>query len=237
MKPLDSSFCFSLLIILLSLGSCISEKFDTNANQAEALSTAVSIPPDTIAMVTDTNERQIPEISSAAESGDTAKNADDQAETSYAYGRVRFGMSKTEVEACNAKKQRLVHYTYHFTYSFNNRGELYAIYIHSDPEKAIYYETRLQRKYDNLCRIVSEKYGNKNQCGQLPSIFDVMNSKTMYVVKWQLAEKRIQIGVSQKQLDAYTAFCKISHPVMEKEALEYEYTKKNKKWKEASEKF
>ncbi|MBL0083608.1 MAG: hypothetical protein IPP37_14825 [Saprospiraceae bacterium] len=237
MKPLDSSFCFSLLIILFSLGSCISEKFDTNANQAEALSTAVSIPPDTIAMVTDTNERQIPEISSAAESGDTAKNAGDQAETSYAYGKVRFGMSKSEVEACNAKKQRLVHYTYHFTYSFNNRGELYAIYIHSEPEKTIYYETRLQSKYDNLCRIVSEKYGNKRKCGQLPSIFDVMNSKTMYLIKWQLAEKRIQIGVSQKQLDDYTVICKISHLAMEEEAIKFEYAKKNKKWKEASEKF
>ena len=130
-----------------------------------------------------------------------------------------------------------MHYTYHFTYLFINKGQLYAIYIHSEPEKAIYYETCLQSKYDNLCRSVSEKYGNKKQCGQLPSIFDVMNSKTMYVVKRQLTEKRIQIGVSQKQLDAYTAFCKLSHPVKEKEAIEYEYTKKNKKWKEASEKF
>ena len=237
MKPLNSSFCFLLLIILLSLGSCISDKIDTHANPVEEQPSTALISPETIEKMNPSNERLVLEINTTEVNGDTSKNSVDQVETSFAYGMVKFGMSKTEVEACNAKKQRLVHYTYHFTYSFNNKGQLYAIYIHSEPEKAIYYETRLQSKYDNLCRIVSEKYGNKKQCGQLPSIFDVMNSKTMYVVKWQLTEKRIQIGVSQKQLDAYTAFCKISHTVMEKEAIEYEYTKKNKKWKEASEKF
>lgn len=154
-----------------------------------------------------------------------------------AYGNLFFGMHPDQVVQSNDARQKLASYYYHFDYSYNNNKELYAIYLRSDPEMAIYYETRLQNKYTNLCRIITEKYGGKNKCGILPSIFEVMNNKTMYLSKWQNEGKKIQMGIQQTDLNAYTVICKISNPEMEIQAKKEKYIKDNKKWIDASKKF
>lgn len=237
MKPLDSSFCSSLLIILLSLGSCSEDKVGTSANQVKELPSIVSKSTQRTEILTDTNSGQNAEISLIETKTDSLDRVGEWIDSTYAYGLVKFGMSKKEVEVCNAKKQRLLNFTYEFNYSFNHNGQLYAIYLNSEPEKAIYYETRLQSKYGNLCRIISEKYGNQKKCGQLPSIFDVMNSKTLYLATWRLDHKLIQLGITQVDLNGYKVLCKISNPAMEKEAKHQEYLKKNKKLINAADKF
>lgn len=154
-----------------------------------------------------------------------------------AYGNLFFGMHPEQVVQSNDARQKLASYYYHFDYSYNNSKELYAIYLRSEPEMAIYYETRLQNKYTNLCLIITEKYGGKNKCGVLPSIFDVMNNKTLYLSKWQIENKKIQIGIQQTDLNAYTVICKIANPAMENLAKKEKYIKDNKKWIDASKKF
>jgi len=155
----------------------------------------------------------------------------------FAYGKLSFGMSQAQVKAINPERQKLADYYYHFTYRFNRKNELYAVYLHSEPSKAIAYETDLQAKYTNLCKVISEKYGYKSRCGSLPSIFDVMNNRTLYLTTWKISEKKIQIGIQQEQLDAYKVVCKISHMLREKAAQKEKYLKDNKKWIDASKKF
>ncbi|MBK8699448.1 MAG: hypothetical protein IPN29_07850 [Saprospiraceae bacterium] len=182
----------------------------------------------------------IPDISRdsvSIENPDSLPEEDLNDDADNAYDRLKFGMTLQEVNDLNEAKQKLVNHCYRFSYSFNDKGELYAIYLRSDAEKAIYYETRLQSKYSNLCRIISEKYGNKDNCGTLPSIFEVMNNKTMFLAKWRLENKLIQVGITQVELNGYKVLCKISNPVMEQEAKRQNYLKKNKKRIDASEKF
>jgi len=154
-----------------------------------------------------------------------------------AYDKLFFGMKKEEVNALNNSSQKVGRYIYKFAYKYNGDGELYRIDIKSSTEKTIHYETNLQAKYSNLCRVVSEKYGKKSSCGALPSIFDVMNAKRYKMVEWQSGEKVIILYLVYSSMDAYYTECRIVHKSMEKAENERLYRVKNKDIIESSEKF
>lgn len=222
------SFCIFCCLSLLTLGSCKDEKSKTQTiNDHKAIPLAnreISLPQNDTAGIGDDTMLVVDTI--------VPKNYDE-----FAFGKLSFGMNPNQVKALNPGRQKLADFYYHFTYRFNRNNELYAIYLHSEASKAIVYETDLQAKYTNLCRVISEKYGNKSRCGSLPSIFDVMNNRTLYLASWKISEKKIQIGIQQEQLDAYKVVCKISHISREKAAQKEKYLKDNKKWIDASKKF
>ena len=62
----------------------------------------------------------------------------------------------------------------------------------------------------------------------MPSIFDVMNNHTMYLAKWHLQNKNIDLGIQYDALNAYRVVCKISQPQLEKQQKE-KYNQVNKK--------
>lgn len=155
----------------------------------------------------------------------------------HAFDKLEFGMHADEVRTLITPTLKLGKYNYRLTFLYNQNKELYALHIKSAEVKAIQYEGDLQALYMNLCRIISEKYGNRKSCRQLPSIFDVMNAGTYYTNKWDSGEKSIKLGVVQTQLNGYLVQCKISHTEMEKEEKERLYKIKNKDIIDASEKF
>lgn len=154
-----------------------------------------------------------------------------------AYDKLFFGMQKEEVESLNKSREKIGLYSYNFVFKYNGDGELYRIDIKSSSEKTIHYETHLQAKYANLCRVVSEKYGKKSLCGALPSIFEVMNAKQYKMVEWQSGEKAIILYLVYASMDAYYTECRIVHKSMEKAEKERLYRVRNKDIIESSEKF
>lgn len=229
------SFCILLSLLAFGLVSCRKDNFSPAKVMPENADTFSQI--ESPAESLDTTWQPSFSDTTVTEDTMTLSSSQDEGLKNFAYGNLTFGMSPQEVKEANAGKQKLADYHYNFTYRYNNRKQLYAIYLYSEPEKVIYYETRLQDKYSNLCRIIAEKYGHKNKCVTLPSIFEVMNSQTLYLSKWQTADKKIQLGIQQDQLDAYRVVCKISHPAMEEVAKKEKYNRDNKKWIDASEKF
>lgn len=154
-----------------------------------------------------------------------------------AYDQLTFGMKKHEVNQLNKTRQKIGNFSYNFNYLYNGVGQLYKIIIKSAPEKTLYYETNLQSKYTNLCRVITEKYGKKSSCGMLPSIFDVMNAKLFKMVEWQDEDKKIILSLRYTSLDSYYVECSIVHKMMEKEENIRLYRLKNKDIIEASKKF
>lgn len=154
-----------------------------------------------------------------------------------AYDKLTFGMQKHEVNQLNKARQKIGNFSYNFNYLYNGAGQLYKITIKSEPEKTLYYETNLQPKYSNLCRVIAEKYGKKSSCGMLPSIFDVMNAKLFKMVEWQDEDKKIVLSLRYTSLDSYYVECSIIHKMMEKEENIRLYRLKNKHIIEASKKF
>lgn len=160
-----------------------------------------------------------------------------QPETTFAFDKLKFGMHPVEAKKLLTPMATLGKYTYKITPSYNQNKELYLVRIKSSEIKAIAYEADLQAQYFNLCRVISEKYGGKKSCRELPSIFDVMNAGTMYLNKWDSGEKSIKLGIAQPGLNSYIVICRISHKTMEK--LENEQLKRirDKDIIKASEKF
>jgi hypothetical protein len=154
-----------------------------------------------------------------------------------AYDQLTFGMQKNEVNQLNKASQKIGNFSYNFKYLYNGAGQLYKITIKSEPEKTLYYESNLQRKYSNLCSVIAEKYGKKSSCGMLPSIFEVMNAKLYKMVEWQDEDKKIILSLRYTSLDSYYVECSIIHKMMEKEENIRLYRLKNKHIIEASKKF
>ena len=155
----------------------------------------------------------------------------------FAFGKFKFGMTKAEVHQLNKSRQKLGLHYYNFSYAFNGKGELFAVTIFSDSKKALYYERSIQPIYTNLCRVIAEKYGKKSSCGVLPSVFDVMNSGTLWINTWTINEKKIRLGIKANKLDSYVVICKIVHIPMESAENKRMYRIKNKHIIESSEKF
>jgi hypothetical protein len=168
---------------------------------------------------------------------DTVIVVNSNSDSVQAFDQLMFGMHADEVKRLIKSKVKLGKYTYSLSFAYDQNKELYAINITSSEVKAIQYEGALQSMYLNLCKIISEKYGNKRSCRELPSIFDVMNAGTFYTNKWENGEKSIKLGVVQTQLNGYIIKCRISHSTMEKEENARLYKIKNKNIIDASEKF
>lgn len=155
----------------------------------------------------------------------------------FAFGKLKFGMTKAEVHQLNKSRQKLGLHYYNFSYAFNGKGELFAVNIFSDSKKVLYYERDVQQLYTNLCKVIAEKYGKKSSCGVLPSVFDVMNAETLWVNNWTNGDKKIKLGIRANKLESYDVICKIVHIPMEKAENKRMYRLKNKHIIESSEKF
>jgi hypothetical protein len=148
-----------------------------------------------------------------------------------------FGMDKNSTEQNNKNRQVLGKYQYNFSYSFNQKGELYAIHLTSDAEKAITFDTALKAKYDNLNKIIHTKYGEPINKRGYPSIFDVQNAKTLWLNSWEEGAKQIRLGLVETDLNKYKVRCRICDTEMEKEEMEHARDIKNKDIIEAAKKF
>lgn len=155
----------------------------------------------------------------------------------YAFGRLEFGMTKEQVAELNPYRQLLGKHYYNFSYSYNGSGELYKISIFSDAVKAVEYETGTGGKYYNLHQIISMKHGDPTGSRYVPSIFDVMNSGTLWINKWVSGKREIRLGIRERKLDSYDVLCTITETEMEKKESERLFRIRNKDIIEASEKF
>jgi len=168
---------------------------------------------------------------------DSIKNAEYEMMQKTAFGDLRFGMQKNEAESINSKKQQLGKYNYNFQNLYNGDNELYAVMMNSDGEKAISFDDALKNKYNNLYKIIETKYGSSTARREFPSIFEVQESKSYWVNKWDLGNKQIVLGIKENSLNNYAVYSKISDlPMQEAEAKRLNDIK-NKDVIEAAEKF
>lgn len=165
----------------------------------------------------------------------TSPEADQLAE--HAFDQLYFRMSSKEVDSLGDKRSVLGKYPYHFNYTLNQLDELYSITIYSQEVRSIEYETTLQAIHHNLCRIISERYGKKENCGTLPSLFDVMNAGSLTTQQWKVDAKTINLGIRHTQPNGFIVRCRIFHDLMEKEEQARLYKIKNKDIIEAADKF
>lgn len=229
------SFCILICTLSLTQLACKLDRAGHTDNTPEVTGPFSNIIEydDTTATISPTSNSDNIEIDSI----DKMEKSVEEQSSNLAYGKLWFGMKAGEVKRKNASRQKLATYHYNFSYGYNRNKELYAVYLHSDFVKAVVYETELQSRYTNLCRIIAEKYGKKSNCGALPSIFDVMNNHTMYLAKWHLQNKNIDLGIQYDALNAYRVVCNISQPQLEKAAKKEKYNQVNKKWIDASDNF
>lgn len=155
----------------------------------------------------------------------------------HAFDQLYFGMSSVELDSFGNKRSVLGKYQYHLDYTLNQLDELYSITIYSQEVRSIEYETTLQAIHHNLCRIISERYGNKENCGTLPSLFDVMNAGSLTTQQWKVDAKTINLGIRHTQPNGFIVRCRIFHDLMEKEEQARLYKIKNKDIIEAADKF
>lgn len=154
-----------------------------------------------------------------------------------AFGDLKFGMSKNEVESLNAKRQLLGKYNYNFSYSFDGENNLYKVKLSSDGIKTIEFDSALKNNYNNLLQIVKTKYGDATKNNGYPSVFDVQNSKKYMLNSWELGTKQISIGLQQNSLNNYSVYCEISDVNLQEAELNRLNRVKNKDIIQASEKF
>jgi len=153
------------------------------------------------------------------------------------FGNLAFGMCKEEVDKSNEKRQLLGKYNYNFGYSFNQENQLYKVKIKSDGVKAIHFDTNLKYNYQNLYQIIKTKYGESATNRIFPSIFDVQNSKTLQMNRWETGTKQINIGLQENGMNSFSVICNIFDKNMAEMETQHLKNLKNKDVIEASEKF
>lgn len=153
------------------------------------------------------------------------------------FGDLRFGMNKEATVAANEKRQKLGKYSYNFSYSFTPDDQLYKVRIVSDEVKAIRYDSDLKANYQNLLKIISNKYGQPATKHEYPSIFDVQDAKKYSMNNWTEGRKQIQLSLVGNDIDSYVVRCEISDQNMSSAEQERLKNEKNRDVIEASEKF
>lgn len=154
-----------------------------------------------------------------------------------AFGNLYFGMPENEVKEKNEQRQKLGKYTYNFSYRFNGDNQLYAVTLLSNPVNTLHYDMELKNNYNNLSRILNEKFGKASFNTGYPSLFDVQNTRALVAQKWNDNDRQIQLGIRENKRDSYSVFCKIVDSEMDKQERERLYKLKNKDIIDAAEKF
>ena len=168
---------------------------------------------------------------------DSIKNAEFELMQKTAFGKLTFGMDKTDAETSTENTQLLGKHNYKVQNSFNANSELYEVALISENEKAVHFDDLLKSKYTNLYKIIETKYGKPMKKGVYPSIFEVQESGSYIIDKWELGDKQIQLGVKENSLNSYCAFSKIFSKKMADEEKLRLRNNKNKDIIEAAEKF
>ena len=213
------------LYFLISLNSCLQE---SNSSQL------------TSGVVKDTSDLK---ISDTLNDHDTIHGSADSVMLfsedikNLAFGRLSFGMRKSEVLSLNKNPQQLGKYSYNFSYLYNGNNELYGMTLFSNPVTTIKYEDGVQGAYSNLHKIISIKHGKPSGPKAIPSIFDVMNAGIYWINKWKNDDKEIRLGIRQRKKDSFDVICRIINIPMEKAEKERLYRIKNKDILKAAEKF
>lgn len=153
------------------------------------------------------------------------------------FGDLRFGMNKEATVSANEKRQKLGKYSYNISYSFTPDDQLYKVRMVSDEVKAIRYDPDLKANYQNLLKIISNKYGEPATRNEYPSIFDVQDVKKYSMNTWNEGRKQIQLSLVENNINSYVVLCEISDQNMSSEEQERLKNEKNRDVIVASEKF
>lgn len=143
------------------------------------------------------------------------------------YKGVNFGINKKAYKkTITERSQTIGEYTYLVDPAFNEKDELYTLYINSPSQDASYLDNEVHLKMNNLVDVIVKKYGEPTTTDQYPPIYNMEPGYIRWVDTWNIGTKNIKIGIGEDyDSPRYYAVCEISDVPM---TIAYE-SQQNKK--------
>ena len=131
-----------------------------------------------------------------------------------AFGEIKFGMTRDTVQSImgktldQGKSKLLGAYSYSFSPSFNDAGQLYMLKLETASESSLQLESSVRNKVDNLKQIISTKYGEPKKSFGYPDDFAFVETQIQWTNVWEFDTKTIKIGVAAiPEGSLYKAIC------------------------------
>lgn len=132
-----------------------------------------------------------------------------------AFGSIRLGMSKKSFDSLpyeeRSNVQTIADLEYFLNPYFDNNDKLYMVVIESGKRNATLIDTELKKKALNLGNVISKKYyAYEKYLSEYPSILDVKSGTVKFYEKWEIGDKRINLGLSEMGNESlYYIYCEI----------------------------
>jgi hypothetical protein len=131
-----------------------------------------------------------------------------------AFGEIKFGMTRDTVQSImgktlgQGKSKLLGTYTYSFSPSFNDAGQLYMLQLQTASESSLQLESSVRAKVDNLKQIITTKYGEPKKSFGYPDDFAFVETQIQWTDVWEFDTKTIKVGVAtETEGSRYKAIC------------------------------
>jgi len=145
---------------------------------------------------------------------DSLENAARLNQAMTAFGEIKFGMSRDTVQSImgktldQGKSKLLGAYTYSFSPTFNDVGQLYMLHLETASESSLQLESSVRAKVDNLKQIITTKYGEPKKSLGYPDDFAFVETQIQWTNVWKFDTKTIKIGVAaETEGSRYKAIC------------------------------
>jgi hypothetical protein len=142
-----------------------------------------------------------------------------------AYSKIKFGMTKREVERINGNTtQQIGEFEYILTPQYTKEGKLYSLHINSQSENVTLFDTTVKKAWKNLKEILEAKYGPSEKSTRYPLFIELKNDQYQFTDTWNIESKKISLGI-QAEKSRYSAAVVITDLVMQAKVNEEESKK------------
>jgi hypothetical protein len=133
----------------------------------------------------------------------------DSAEQAKVFGKISFGMSRSQVDKLDEYSYKIGKYDYYSRESYTDSDSLYLYELYSLPHDASRYDGQVRSEWENLVDVITNKYGNADDADSYPSFFRMKNGYITFTHEWEIGKKAIRIGIGEDD-SRYYAVCRIT---------------------------